>query len=69
MARHRISQTALGSALGLSQAAVWRRLRGEVPFDVAELEIVARTLSVPLATLVGLEPAPTAYSDTAKAAS
>lgn len=48
MARKRISAAAVAEALGLSQAAVSRRLSGEVIIDVNELSAVAR--------LVGLEP-------------
>lgn len=52
MARRRISQADLGKALDLSQAAVSRRLRGDVAFDVAELAVVAGVLGLPLARLV-----------------
>jgi transcriptional regulator with XRE-family HTH domain len=52
LARRRISQSALGVELGLSQSAVARRLTGEVPFDVAELSQIASFLEVPIASLV-----------------
>jgi len=52
MARRRISQTALADALGMSQAAISRRLTGALPFDVAELSAIAEILDVPLASLL-----------------
>lgn len=52
LARRRLSQSKLAAALGLSQAAVSRRLSGEVPFDVNELAATARYLDVPLGQLV-----------------
>jgi len=48
MARQRVSQDALAAAIGMSQAAVSRRLSGDIPFDVAELEDVATALRVPI---------------------
>lgn len=47
-----VSQTTLASALSMSQASVSRRLTGEVPFDVNELEVVARALGVTASSLV-----------------
>lgn len=52
MARRRISQADVAAALGLSQAAVSRRLSGAVPFDVAELATIAAALDVDIADLV-----------------
>jgi transcriptional regulator with XRE-family HTH domain len=52
MARRRISQTALAEALGMSQAAISRRLTGTIPFDVAELSAIATILGVPLSALL-----------------
>lgn len=49
MGRQRISQTALAELLGRSQTYVWRRLVGQVPFDLAELEAIAEHLRVPAA--------------------
>lgn len=54
LARRRLSQSDLGQHLGLSQAAVSRRLLGEVPFDIAELAAVAAFLDVPLDALTGV---------------
>lgn len=52
MARQRVSQTALAALLDTSQAAVSRRLRGQVPFDIIELEVIAARLGVPVAQFV-----------------
>jgi transcriptional regulator with XRE-family HTH domain len=53
MARRRIAQTLVGDRLGLSQAAVSRRLRGETPFDANELIEIAALLEVPVGSLFG----------------
>lgn len=55
MARHRISQAVVAKHLHLSQAAVSRRLNGVVPFNVAELDVIARLVNVPVERLVSLE--------------
>lgn len=52
MARRRVSQAAMARHLGVSQAAVSRRLQGVVPFDVVELERVADLLKVSVDTLM-----------------
>ena len=52
MARRGLSQTALAQRLGMSQTAVSKRLRGETPWDINELTIVATALSVPLEVLL-----------------
>lgn len=52
MARQQTSQTALALLLGTSQAAVSRRLRGEVPFDVTELEAISAHFGVPVAQFI-----------------
>jgi transcriptional regulator with XRE-family HTH domain len=41
MGRRRVSQTALAKQLGISQAAISRRLNSEVPFDLDELFAMA----------------------------
>lgn len=56
MLRAEVEQAQLAAALGLSQSAVSRRLTGEVPFDVNELQIVATTLHVSAGSLLS-EPA------------
>jgi len=52
LAKHKISQTAAGTELGLSQAAMSRRLAGEIPFNVDELSKLADLMGVPLAMLM-----------------
>lgn len=46
MARRRITQEMLAPILGISQPALSRRLRGQLPFDLDELEALARFLDV-----------------------
>lgn len=58
LARRKTSQAAIAVVLGMSQAAVSRRLNGTVPFGVDELSRVAATLDVPLSRLI--QDAPTA---------
>lgn len=53
MLRKDVSQQTLMAALGLSQSSVSRRLTGEIPFDLDELEKVAALFGVPTATLLG----------------
>jgi transcriptional regulator with XRE-family HTH domain len=55
MARRRTSQETVATHLGMSRAAVGRRLDGEVPFKITELRSIAALLDVPLASLT--EPA------------
>lgn len=49
LAREGRPQKFVGEVLGLSQPAVSRRMRGEIPFDVAELHKLAAALGVPAA--------------------
>lgn len=53
MARARMTQTDLALALGLTQSAVSKRLRGKIAFSVDELEKIADVLGVHPATLLG----------------
>lgn len=46
MARQRVSQQPIADALGMSRQALSRRLVGEIPFDVSELEQIANFLGV-----------------------
>ena len=46
MARKRITQGGLAAALGVSPAAVSRRLNGVVEFSVSELETVAHLVGL-----------------------
>lgn len=55
MGRQRMSQATLAELLGRSQTYVWRRLVGEVPFDLAELEMIANKLAVPVARFLPLD--------------
>lgn len=52
MARKGFTQTDLAEALGTSQSAISRRLAGEVPLDVDELDAIAGFLSVPAESLL-----------------
>jgi transcriptional regulator with XRE-family HTH domain len=52
MARYDIVQLDLQKALGLSQSAVSKRLRGVTPFDVNELDEIARFFGMSLAELI-----------------
>jgi transcriptional regulator with XRE-family HTH domain len=62
MARRSVRQVALAKHLGLSQAAVSRRVNGETEFSVAELLAVAELLGVSAASLLGEDVAATAGS-------
>ncbi len=55
LARQRRPQRAVAEALGISQAAASRRLRGELPFDVAELATLATVLGVDMAQFLALD--------------
>jgi transcriptional regulator with XRE-family HTH domain len=59
-ARRRTTQVGLADVIGLSQAAVSRRLRGEIPFTVDELAKVATHFEVPLGSLLPEQPEPAA---------
>ena len=48
MERQSIRQSAVAKRLRMSQPAVSRRILGLVPFDVSELEKLARLLDVPV---------------------
>jgi transcriptional regulator with XRE-family HTH domain len=51
LARRKVTPTELGRKLGRSQTWVWRRLEGEVAFDLNDLEVIADALSVAVADL------------------
>lgn len=51
LARRRILQSDLGELLGLTNQAMSRRLRGEVPFRDAELAKIAEHLGVEVSVL------------------
>ena len=46
MTANRVTQADVAEALGLSQTAVSRRLRGEIAFNVTELETLGGLLGV-----------------------
>lgn len=52
MGRRRVTQTQLAAGLHLSQAAVSRRLHGEISFNVEELAVVAEMLGVTVIDLL-----------------
>jgi transcriptional regulator with XRE-family HTH domain len=52
MDHQHIRQTAVARRLGISQAAVNRRLSGEIAFNVAELAAVARLLDVDICSFL-----------------
>jgi len=51
VARQRRTTTDLATEIGMSGAALGRRLRGEHPFDVTELEQIARALGISVTDL------------------
>ena len=57
MAERRVSQLALADRLGISRAAMGRRLTGEIALDVDDLAAIARVLEVPVTRLVEHEQA------------
>lgn len=52
LARHRIPQTDVADTLDMSQASVSRRLTGETPLDVNELQAIASRIGVPITDLL-----------------
>jgi transcriptional regulator with XRE-family HTH domain len=52
MGRHRVNQKQLAQALGCSQAAVSRRLSGEIAFDTDDLVRIARLFDIEPSELV-----------------
>jgi len=52
MARQRVSAAVIAKALGKSPMYVSRRLSGDVPFDLADLERVVSVLGVQVADLL-----------------
>ena len=60
LARFQLKQSDLAVVLGITQTQVSRRLRGEVPFTLRDVEVVAEWLSTSPAVLLGFagEPRP-----------
>lgn len=59
MARRKITQLAVANALGVSTAAVNRRLSGHVAWDVDDLAVVAQLLDMDPRDLLPAVPAGT----------
>lgn len=55
MGRQRVAGSALAKHLGVSDMYISRRLNGDVPFDLADLEKVADALSVPVTAFLPTE--------------
>lgn len=55
LARREMSQRDLASLTGMSQVAVSRRMTGQIPWDLAELELVAETLKVDPSHLLAMQ--------------
>lgn len=59
MADKSISQYKAARSLNLSQAAISRRLSGDVEFSISELTAIAALLEVPIGDLLPIPPVPT----------
>ena len=53
-ARKRVSVNAASKALGWSQPYLSRRVNGQIPFNVDDLEAIATWLGIPTSQLLGL---------------
>jgi len=58
LARRRLSGRQAAAMLGWTSPYLSRRLTGEVPFDVSDLEAIAGLLGVPVASFLQGPPAP-----------
>ena len=56
MARRRVSQEVLATVIGVTQTQVSKRLRGRIPFDVDEIELIADYFQVDPRDLLGERP-------------
>jgi len=52
LARRQLTGTALAAAIGKSEMYVSRRLRGQVAFDLADIEQAAQFLGIPVVDLM-----------------
>lgn len=68
MTQEGVTQASLARTLGLHQSTVSRKLSGEIAWRVNELDILARSLGLPLARLLGVEPSAVSAGDTVSAA-
>lgn len=48
LARRGMSALGAASQLGWTQPYLWRRLNGKVPFDVGDLQAIAKLLEIPV---------------------
>lgn len=55
--RARLTQLQLAEALGVDQAAVSRRLRGQTPWKASDVEVAAKLLDLTVADLMAPEAA------------
>jgi transcriptional regulator with XRE-family HTH domain len=53
LARRKMSAAKLATRMGVGQTYLSRRMTGEVPLDLDDLEIIARELNVTVAELLG----------------
>ena len=51
-----VTQGQIADRLGISQAAVSRRLRGEVSLDLVDIEVIAELLGIPPADVLADDP-------------
>lgn len=51
-ARRGLSVASLAAVLGLSKPSVYRRVNGDEPFDINELDVIARHFGIDLLTLI-----------------
>lgn len=52
LARRRISGRQVGAMLGWTPAYVSRRLTGQIPFSLSDLEALAMALDIPISELI-----------------
>ena len=57
MGRSGVTQQALARKLHRTQQSISRRLSGQVPFDVEELDLIATALGIPVETFFITAPA------------
>lgn len=69
LGRRNLAKTTLVPVLGVSYTAVQRRLTGELPMDIVELDALAAFFSVPLTTLLAGVPTLDALADDREVAS
>lgn len=57
LARRRVNQQALATAMGMGLMSISRRMSGQVSFSIAELYRVAEILKVDISALIALDQA------------